>query len=70
MLMFSDLCKSKDLWSVGCGSAGCDAINEWSFGGPYKEWSIKVPDIYLRNLVSTLDFPKKNDNLQRDKLII
>ena len=39
---------------------GCDAINEWSFGGPEKEWSVKVPDIYLRSVGSTLDFPKKH----------
>ena len=59
MLMLSYLFFSKDLWSVGCGSAGCDASNEWSFGGPDKKWSVKVPDIYLRSLGSTLDFPKK-----------
>ena len=58
MLRLSDFCKSKEIWSVGCGSAGCDASNEWSFGGPDKEWSVKVPDIYLRSLVSNLDFPK------------
>ena len=45
MLMLSDFCFSKDLWSVGCGSAGCDAINEWSFGDPDKKWSVKVTDI-------------------------
>ena len=48
--MLSDLCFPKELWSVGCGSAGCDASNEWSFGGPDKEWYIKVPDIYSRTL--------------------
>ena len=36
MLRLSDLCFYKYLWSVGCGSAGFDARNEWSFGGPYK----------------------------------
>ena len=44
--MLSDFYFSKerrDLWSVGCGSAGCDARNECSFGGPYKKWSVKVP---------------------------
>ena len=55
MLMLSDFCFSKEkreLRSVGCGSEGCDASNEWSFGGPDKKWSIKVP------VGSTLDFPK------------
>ena len=52
--MLSDLCNSKELWSVGCGSEGCGASNEWYFGGPDKEWSVKV-----RSLGSTLDFPKK-----------
>ena len=60
MSMLSDFCKSKELWSVRCGSAVCDASNEWSFGGPDKECSVKLPDIYLRSLGSTLDFPKKN----------
>ena len=60
MLSLSDFCKSKELWSVGCGSAGCDASNEWSFGGPDTECYVKVPDIYWRSLVSTLDFPKKH----------
>ena len=46
MLRLSDLCKSKELWSVGCGYTGYDASNEWSFGGPNKECSVKVPDIY------------------------
>ena len=53
--MLSDLCFSKEkreLRSVGCGSAGCDARNWWSFGGPVKKWSVKVP------MGSTLDFPK------------
>ena len=35
--MLSDICKSEELWTVGCGSTGCDASNEWSFGGPDKE---------------------------------
>ena len=35
--MLSDFYKSKELWSVGCGSTGCDASNEWSFGGPDEE---------------------------------
>ena len=60
MLRLSDLCKSKELWSVGCGSTGCDARNEWYVGGPEKELSVKVPDIYWRSLVSTLDIPKKH----------
>ena len=59
MLMLSDFCKSKELWSVGCGSEGYDASNKWSFGGPEKEWSVKLPDIYLISLGSTLDFSKK-----------
>ena len=53
--MFNDFCFSKDnreLWSTGCGSAGCDAINEWSFGGYGKKWSVKL------SVGSTLDFPK------------
>ena len=58
MLMLSYFCFSKELWSVRCGSVGCDASNEWSFGGPDKKWCDKVPGIYLRSLVSTLDFPK------------
>ena len=37
---------------------GCDAINKWSFGGPYKELSVKVPGIYWRSLDLTLDIPK------------
>ena len=45
MLMLSDLCKSKELWSVGCGSTVCVARNEWYFGGPDKERSVKVPGI-------------------------
>ena len=51
--MLSDFCKSKEIWSVGCGSAGCGARKQWSFGGPDKEWSVK-----LRSSGSTLDFPK------------
>ena len=60
MLRLSDLCNSKELWSVGCGSVVCDAINEWSFGGPDKEWSGKLTDIYLISLGSTLYIPKKH----------
>ena len=63
MLILSYFCFSKEKrkrWSVGFGSAGHDAINEWSFGGPDKEWSVKVPDIHLRSLGSTLDIPKKH----------
>ena len=55
MLMLSDFYftkKRRELWSVRCGSAGCDASNEWYFGGPEKRWSIKAP------VGSTLDFPK------------
>ena len=55
MLMLSNFCFSKErreLWSVGCGSFGWDADNEWSFGGPEKKWSVKVP------VVSTLYFNK------------
>ena len=65
MLMLSDFFFSKDLWSVGCGSAGCDAINEWSFGGPDKKWSVKVPDIYLRSLGLTLDSPKRHKTIYK-----
>ena len=57
--MLSDFFNSKEFWSVGCGSTGCDARNEWSFGGPDKECSVKVPDIYLRSLGSTLDLTGK-----------
>ena len=55
MLMLSYLCFSKEkreLWSVRCGYAGCDDINEWSFGGPGKKWSGKV------SVGLTLGFPK------------
>ena len=45
MLMLSDFCKSKELWSFRCGYSGCDASNEWYSGGTDKEWSVKVPDI-------------------------
>ena len=55
--MLNDFCKSKELWSVGCGSEGCVARNEWCFGGPDKERSVKVPGIYLRSFGSTIDFP-------------
>ena len=65
MLRLSDFCKSKELWSVGCGSAGCDASNEWYFVGPDKEWYVKVPDIYLRSLVSTLDLPEKQNIIDK-----
>ena len=65
MLRLSDFCFSKEIWSFGCGSAGCDAINEWSFGGPDKEWHVKVPDIYWRSLGSTLDFPKKHKTIDK-----
>ena len=44
--MLSDFCFSKELWSVGYGSMGCDTRNEWSFGCPDKELSVKVLDIY------------------------
>ena len=58
MLRLSDFYNSKELWSVRCGSAGCDASNEWSFGGPDKEWYVKVPDIYWTSLGSTMDLSK------------
>ena len=57
--MLSDFCKSKELCLVGCGYSGCYSINEWSFGGHDKKLSVKLPDIYLKYLVSTLHFPKK-----------
>ena len=57
MLRLSGFCNYKELWSVGYSSVGCDASNEWYFGGPDKEWSVKVPGIYLRSLGSTMDFP-------------
>ena len=46
MLMLSDFYFSKekrDLWSVGCGSTGCDDSNGWYFGGTGKNWYVKVP---------------------------
>ena len=46
MLRLRDFCKSKKLWSVGCGSEGCDARKEWSFGDPDKKLSVKVPYIH------------------------
>ena len=55
MLMLSYFCFSKEnreLLSVGCGSAGCDAGNLWSFGGSVKKWSMKV------HVGSILVFPK------------
>ena len=55
MLMLSDFCfpkEKKELRSVGCGSAGCDAIKEWSFGGPGKKCSVKI------SVGSALDFSK------------
>ena len=59
MLRLSGFFNSKELWSVGYISTGCDASNEWSFGGPDKEWSVKVSDIYWRSFDSTLGIPKK-----------
>ena len=50
MLSLSDFCKSKELWSVGCGSVGCDDSNECYVGGTDKESSVKVPYIYWRSL--------------------
>ena len=58
MLRLSDFYNFKEIWSVGCGSTGCDASNKWSFGGPDKKWSVRIPDIYWTSLGSTLDFPK------------
>ena len=57
--MLSYFCKSKELWSVVCGSEVCNASNEWSFGGPDNKWSVKVPDTYLISLGSTMDLQKK-----------
>ena len=57
MLRLSGVFKSKELWSVGYGSMGCDDYDEWSFGGPDDDWSVWVPYIYWRSLVSTLDIP-------------
>ena len=53
--MLSYFCFSKEkreIRSVGWGSEECDASNEWYFGGPGKNLSVKVP------VGSTLDFPK------------
>ena len=60
MLRLSGVYRHKELWSVGCGSAGCDDSNDQSFGGPDKECYVKVPDLYLRSLGSTIDFTKKH----------
>ena len=65
MLRLSDLWKSKELWSVGCGSTGCDTRNEWSFGGPNEEWYIKLPDIYWISLGSTLDIYKQHKTIDK-----
>ena len=46
MLTLSDFCFFKDkreLWSVGCGSAGCVASKWCSFIGTVKKCSVKVP---------------------------
>ena len=62
MLMLSGFCFSKDkreLCSVRCGSEGFDAINEWSFGGPGKKWSVKV------SVGSTLGFPKYHEIIDK-----
>ena len=68
MLRLSHFCKSKQLWSVGYVSMGCDDINGWSFGGTYNEcyiwvpddeWLIWVPDTDWISLGSTLDRPLK-----------
>ena len=62
MLRLGDFCKSKEIWSVGCGSAGVDASNEWSFGCPNKKWSVKVTNIYVKipstRVLSNLCFNK------------
>ena len=45
MVRIGDFYKSNELWSVGCGSTVCDAINKWYFGVPDEEWYVKDPDI-------------------------
>ena len=55
MWSLNDFYKSKELWSVGCGSTGCYASNEWVFGGPGNKWYVKVPFIYWRSLGLTLN---------------
>ena len=65
MLRLSDVCKSKKLWSVGYGSTVFDASNEWYFGGPEEEWSVKVPDIYWGSLGSTMDIPKRHEIIDK-----
>ena len=66
MLRLSDFCKSKELWSFGYGSMGCDDKNDWYFGGHDYEWSVWVPHnawyfwvpyTDWRSLGSTLDSP-------------
>ena len=52
MLSYFYFKEKRDLRSVGCGSEGRDARNQWSFGGPGKKWYVKVP------VGTTLDFPK------------
>ena len=57
MLMLSDFCflkKKRDLRSFGCDPVGCGASSWWSFGGPGKKWSVKVP------VATTFKFPKEH----------
>ena len=58
MLRLSEYCNPKQLYSFVYGSTGCDAIKEWYFVGPDEEWSVELPDIYWRSLISTLDISK------------
>ena len=55
MLMLGNFYFSKEkreLWSVECGSEGCDAINLWHIGDPGKKGYVKLP------VGSTLCFPR------------
>ena len=56
MLMLSDFYFSKQLWSVGCGSGGCDARNEQYFGGPDKKRSMEHK---WKTLISCIEYGVK-----------
>ena len=65
MLRLSDFYKSKELWSVGCGSTGCDARNEWSFGVPIEDWYVKVPGINWRSFGLTVYVSKQHKIIEK-----
>ena len=57
MLRLSVVFKSKELWSVGYGSMGCDYNDEWYFGGAEDEWSVWVPYKYQLFFGFSIDSP-------------